>query len=98
MGRMSLSARARVVIMWKQRFALQKIQAILREEGTEVSKTSLSLLIKKFTRTGSVEDHRTVQRPQKLSHEMVQFLDSAMASNNELSAKEATRSAQVQIP
>ena len=73
--------------MWKAIFTVNKIQAILWEEGTIVSKTSLSLLIKKFSATGSVEDNRTAQGSRKLTHEMIHFIDDAMARENELSAK-----------
>ena len=84
MGRMPVSVRARVVIIWKNMYRLKKIQAILKEEGTIISKTSLSLLIIKFLSIGSVEDNITAQRPRKLSLEMI---NSGMTSNVELSAR-----------
>lgn len=68
-------------------YKLQKIQAILKEEGTNISKSSLSLLIKKFNTTGSIEDHIIAWRPQKLTLQMVQFIDNTMAQDIELSAR-----------
>ena len=82
---MSISVRAQVVLMWKAGHQLKRIQAVLQEEGTQVSKTSLCLLIKKFKNTGSVADNRIMPRPRKLDHEHLKFIDECMASNNELS-------------
>ena len=66
---MPVSVRAGVVIRWRNMYRLKKIQAILKEEGTIVSKTSLSILIKKFLSTGSLEDSITAQCPRKLSRD-----------------------------
>ena len=85
---MSISTRSRIIIaMWKAaciRFKDNE-EEIMFIEGFSVSCTSLCLLIKKYKRTGSVADNRTVRPLRKLTPIHYKFLDDCMTVNNELS-------------
>ena len=83
MGRMSLSTRSHVVLMWKSGYKLGKIQQCLEEDSLTVSKKSLCLLIRKYKQTGSVANKKATRQPTKLVDVHYQFINAAMANNNE---------------
>ncbi len=87
MARLTLETRSRVVYIWQKGFRLKAIQERLKEEGVEVSKKSLCLLIKKFKTTGSVRDNRTWTPPRLLQDIHLRFIDQALAADDELTSR-----------
>ena len=59
----------------------------LKEEGSTVSRTSLSLLLKKYKSTGSVKDRPRAHRPKILKDEHYAFIDEALEEDDELTTK-----------
>lgn len=87
MGRLDYSTRSWVVDLWQGNYRLRYIQAHLNEEGIEVSKKGLCLLIKKFKNTGTVADARRARRPCK-QDQHYRFIDDAMAENDQLTSRQ----------
>ena len=84
--------------MWKSGYKLGKIKQCLEEDSLTVSKKSLCLLIRKYRETGSVANKKAARRPTKLVDRHYQFIDAAMATNDELSAPKLHRLLQEQFP
>ena len=88
MPRMSLETRRRVIIFSKSGYKLKEIKARL-EEGIEVSKTSLCLLIKKYKATGTIADKvRPPAKTKKLELEHLCLIDEALDEDDEISTNE----------
>ena len=83
---MDISVRPRVIRMWSLRYKLKDIHERLASEGIVVSKTSLSLLIKKFKQTGSVANKGslTPSSLRKLREDHLLIIDRCMAGDDEL--------------
>jgi len=56
-------------------------------EGAHISKTSLSLLLKKYRQTGSVVDRPRARAPKKLANAHYVFIDSALEKDDELTTR-----------
>ena len=97
MGRLDYCTRSKVVDFWQRNYQLRYIQAHLSEEGIQVSKKSLCLLIKKYKNTGSVADACKARRPRKLQ-EHYRFIDDAMAENDQLTSRQLHQSLQEAFP
>ncbi len=91
MGRMSMQTRSRVVLMVEAGFRLGVIHKRLQDEGIQVSKTSLCLLIKKYREKGTVRDLRWYKPPRLLSEVHYRFIDEEMAKNMELTSRQLYR-------
>lgn len=83
---MSIATRSQVVSMSSKGYTLSKIKKHLNIEGVDVSKKSLCLLLRKYRKTGSVADHRTIPARRKLKDEHYRFIDERMAENDQLTA------------
>lgn len=88
MARMSLQTRERVITLHKSGFRLKDIQALVKLEGINVSKTSLCLLIKKYKRFGIITDELRLAQPRKLTSEHLQLINEALEQDDEISTPE----------
>ena len=88
MARMSLQTRERVINLHKSGFKLKDIQAFLKIEDINVSKTSLCQLIMKYKRFGIITDRLRAVQPHKLSLEHLQVIDEALEQDDEISTPE----------
>ena len=85
---MSLQIRERVITLHNSGFRLKDIQALLKLERINISKTSLCLLIKKYKRFGIITDKLRSAQPQKLTLEHLQVIDEALERDDEISTPE----------
>lgn len=86
MGRMTLETRRRVVNLSKLGMRLKAIKHRLEEEGIQVSKTGLCMLLKKYKETGTVQDRfRPRNQSKKLTLEHLALIDAAVDKDDEVS-------------
>ena len=71
MPRLSIETRQRVVTWWQR----------LRDEGVQISKTSLSLLVAKFKNTGLIKYKHRAPKPTILTRQHYEFIDEVMSMN-----------------
>lgn len=88
MARMSLHTWERVINLHKSGFKLKDIQALLKIEEINVSKTSLCLLIKKYKTFGIITDKPRSVQSRKLTMEHLQLIDGALDQDDEISTPE----------
>ena len=86
MGRMTIEARQRAVLLWKSGMKITNIHHRFKEENLRVSVTAIYHLIGKFAKTGNISDLRRNPRPSILETEHYEFIDQAMLENDELTA------------
>ena len=84
MPRLSVETRQRVTTLRDAGYKYKEIKAKLKEEGIVVSRTTLSLLVKKYQETGRVADRPSGRKPKKLHDEHYIFIDKALARDDEL--------------
>ena len=87
MPRLDIRTRERVVLLKKNGFTYKEIKERLKEEGIETTIKSLYLLVAKFNNTNSVVDRPRLSRPKLLNREHYEFIDNALASNDELTSQ-----------
>ena len=71
----------------KNGYAYKEIKERLKEEGIETTAKSLYSLITKFKNTNPVMDRPCLSRPKLLNREHYEFIDNALASNDELTSQ-----------
>ena len=98
MGRMSMETRTRVVLLAELGMGIVKIHMRLREEGIEISRTSLYQLLKKFQERSTVKDIRWWKPQTKLGEAQYPFVDEQMAANTELTSSQLHKLIQEQFP
>lgn len=83
---MTLETRRKVVMLSRLGMRLKAIKLRLEEEGVQLSKTSLCLLLKKYRETGTVAD-RCIQRcyGKKLQLQHYRLIDGAISKDDEVS-------------
>ena len=87
MPRLTKEARTRAIRLRSSGYTVKKIKERLKEDGDDVSSRALFKLFSKHRKTGSVADLLRAARPTKLSKEQYRFIDEAMTSNDELTAR-----------
>lgn len=73
--------------MLKNSYTYKEIKERLKEEGIGTTIKSLYLLVTKFKNTNSVVDRLHLSRPKLLNREHYEFIDNALASNDELTSQ-----------
>ena len=84
MPRLSIETRQRVVTWWQCGVTIKEVHQRLKDEGVQISKTSLSLLVKKFKNTGLIKDKHRTPKPTILTRQHYEFIDDVMSKNDEL--------------
>lgn len=87
MGRLSVSTRKRVIVLWQSRNSLPDIQRRLKEEEVEVSLRSLQRLRQKFQRFHTIKDLARATRPRILTDRMMNTIEESLQGNDELTAR-----------
>lgn len=87
MGRLSVSTRKRVIVLWQSGNSLPDIQRRLKEEEVEVSLRSLQRLRQKFQRFHTIKDLARATRPRILTDRMMNTIEESLQGNDELTAR-----------
>ena len=83
---MSVETRQQAILLWKGGMKISNIQSRFKNEGIEVSKVSLYLLISKYVKNGKILDMNRTSREPILKTTHYEFIDKAMIDNDELTA------------
>ena len=88
MGKLSQYARNRIVSLPAANLtSISKIVKILEnDDGIKTSRTSVSLFIQRYEKTGSIEDAQRIGRKAILSQDDVNFIDEKMKANDEFTS------------
>ena len=89
MPRMDMYTRRRVVHLRSLGYSIAEIRKRFSNDNISISAQALFNLIKKHHETGKLLDFTHRARPRKLSQEMMEMLNEAMSSNDELTARQA---------
>ena len=89
MRKLSQYARNRIVSLRAANTSISKIVKILEnDDGIKTSRTSVSLFMRRYEKTGSIEDAQRSGRKAILSQDDVNFIDEKMKANDELTSSE----------
>lgn len=87
MPRTSVYVKQRIIALYKQGFHFAKIARILKEtEGITVYRGTISKLVKKFTRHGTLADKPIPGRKSTILSQHLDFIDAKMEENDELTS------------
>ena len=70
--------------MWRASHPVSRIKKKLDETGTDVSRKSIYLLLKKYKESGSLDDRRKRPHCACLSNEHYEFIDETFEGNRDL--------------
>lgn len=87
MPRLDVDTRGRVVLLRSRGYSVADIRRRLSEEKIVVSAASIYKLLKKAKELGSVVDRNRRHTPRILCTEQLKFMDEALASDDELTAR-----------
>ena len=87
MGRISVSTRKRVIVLWQSGISLSDVHRRLNEEEIEVSLRSLQHLHQKFQRFHTIRDLPKATRPRILTEMMMKAIDDSLKGDDELTAR-----------
>ena len=88
MGKLSLYARNRVNSLQSSGVNITKITDILQEEGIRTSRSSVSLFLSRYRRSGRLQDAPRSGRKQILYEQHCKYIDNKMTENDELTSLE----------
>ena len=89
MGKLSQYARNQIVSLPAANTSISKIVKILeKDNGIKTSRTSVSLFMRRYEKTGSIEDAQRSGRKAIPSQNDVNFIDEKMKANDELTSSE----------
>ena len=98
MPRLDLETRRRVITLFQRGTSVTDIQNRLAEENSAITRQSLHRLIRKFRDHGTVQDLPKRTRSIKLTDEMMEFIDSKLQENDELTAEQLRSSWKEMFP
>jgi len=87
MGRLSVSTRKRVIVLWQSGIPLSQIHERLTEEEIDVSLRSLQRLCEKFQQFHTIRDLPKATRPRKLTERMMQAIEESLRGDDELTVR-----------
>ena len=90
MGKLSPYARNRVISLQSSSVDITKITDIFQEEGIRTSRSSVSLFLSCYHRsgTGSLQDAPRSRRKQILNEQHCKYIDNKMTENDKLTSSE----------
>jgi len=87
MGRLSISNRKRVIILWCSGYSLSDIRRRLNDEEIEITLRSLQYFVAKFMKFHTIKDLPKAHRPRLLNNDMINAIEDSLRSDDELTAR-----------
>ena len=88
MPQLSNYTRTRIINLFNQKYRPVQILQLLKNEGITVSLTTVTRLIKKYTKTNSTKDRNRSGRPSKVTKAIQDIIETQMRKDDETTSKD----------